>query len=149
MNQKHLDSSLSTARRKLLIGLTSASAVVAAAPNQWTQPVLKRMITSAHGQAVSIAAGRYTAQFSRVTATCTLVIEIVFDWPGGISSTELIATFTRLSSVGDCSGEDGSTETGSGIISIGPSGSGDLAQIELTNTSPSLPAGFSFYFADL
>jgi len=113
------------------------------------------MITPAHGQAVSIAAGRYTAGLIDVFGDgCNEEYSVVFDWPGGSGETvvEVTSTFIRLVEVsaGDCSEFDpeefAGTETFSRSIFVAPSGSsGDDEVAELFNTSPPLPAGFSFF----
>jgi hypothetical protein len=102
MNQNSHEPNPSPTRRKLLTGLVAASAVSAMAPQQWTQPVLKRMITPAHGQALSVAAGRYTARLlDDFGDGCSELYSVVFDWPGGSGETlvEVTSTFIQFEEV--------------------------------------------------
>jgi len=154
MNQNTLESSPSPTRRKLLTGLVAASAVSAMAPQQWTQPVLKRMITPAHGQALSIAAGTYTGNFSFPITDlgCSLSLDIEYVWPGGTEETEVLGTLTYAgpieASVGACSAVTltvGDTEPFTGLIFVASSSFSGDGVIAISNTNPPLPAGFSFF----
>jgi hypothetical protein len=87
-NQDQSHTPASHNRRKMLAGLLGVSTVVALAPQQWTQPALKRVIVPAHGQAFSIAAGVYTFGFEEVYAEGSSLfyseITAQISWPGGV-----------------------------------------------------------------
>lgn len=87
-----------------------AGTAVAMAPQQWKDPVLRRVITPAHGQAVSIAAGTYSVISNIDVATfrdifdndfqefdgdsgticgeavggASIITTLTFNWPGGV-----------------------------------------------------------------
>jgi len=152
MTQNNPDPSPSPTRRKLLTGLVAASAVGAIAPQQWTQPVLKRMITPAHGQAVSIAAGRYTARFEvfdffEDESGCDLNYDAQFSWPGGVDETVVEVNFQLVSQTAACVGDPQPVAAFGADIPIFVAARNSILEgsVELLNTDPPLPAGFSFY----
>ncbi|WP_159322497.1 hypothetical protein [Spiribacter roseus] len=49
-----------TGKRRLLKGAALGAGAAALAPSEWTAPVVRKMISPAHAQTVSAAAGTYT-----------------------------------------------------------------------------------------
>jgi len=140
----------SPTRRKVLTGLLGASAVAAMAPQQWTQPVLKRMITPAHGQAFSIAAGIYTFQFIEEFLANINTITARINWPGGLGPVEDITVEIIGNAPGDVTSLDPPT-TSDFNVRIGSLASADPAQDYepvAGSASPALPGGLVFIVSD-
>jgi hypothetical protein len=149
---KNHATSPSPVRRQLLGGLLGASAVVALAPTHWSKPVVNRVLTPAHGQAVSIAAGTYTA-FGVIddVGGCVFVVEFAFDWPGGAGPTQVeprplaveydCETFSFP--IGEVQWPDSPSATI--VVTNDPD---SVSGSELAGVSPPLPVGFFFVVTD-
>jgi len=139
----------SPTRRTVLTGMLGASTVVALAPAHWSKPVLNRMITPAHGQAVSIAAGRYS--FTAIIydiGGCAITANFSINWPGGVGPhvVNVEVDQNSLSEVGSCTAGDvadaidlaeGVNPTVRIVTDIG-------ADIPLGPSTPALPSGLFF-----
>ena len=55
------DQSTDLGKRRLIKGAILGAGAAAVAPSEWTTPIVRKMISPAHAQTVSAAAGVYTA----------------------------------------------------------------------------------------
>jgi len=150
----------SPVRRQLLTGLAGASAVVALAPTQWSKPVLNRLVTPAHGQAVSIAAGTYraVARFIELISDgfgdfedCEVEVIFEFQWPGGTGPSAITGEPIQVNA--DCGStgvpgliEDTQPGTATLIVTNGPESAPGLV---LEDVAPPLPTGLFFVATEI
>jgi hypothetical protein len=152
-------STASATRRKVLTGMLSASAVVALAPANWTKPMFNRMITPAHGQAISIAAGTYRfttpevfPSVGGVGSTCEIEVFYEFDWPGGSGPHTISYRLVDVTPIGSGSCDPDDIDTLISLIEslqfivqvVSDVGTG---LFPLPATTPALPSGFFFVIA--
>lgn len=151
---------VSSSRRKIVTGLLGVSAVATLAPQHWTQPVLTRIIAPAHGQAVSIAAGTYRVTLAlpifdedgvAQIGNCVETVVADINWPGGVDPQVVLFAVVTITRSGDVGDQCGNASEGDGelLVFVAASGSQQTDAIELTDISPPLPAGLSFFAAGL
>ena len=73
------DQSTDPGKRRLIKGALLGAGAAAVAPSEWATPVVRRMISPAHAQTVSAAAGFYEGTYVQLGTPKT----ISFTWPGG------------------------------------------------------------------
>lgn len=85
---------INKSKRTVLKGSAALIGAAAVAPQEWSKPVLNRLVTPAHAQAVSVGAGVYSFE------TGENDVLLSFFWPGG-SGPDEIQVFEGTEASGD------------------------------------------------
>lgn len=133
--------------------MLGASAVATMAPQQWTQPVLKRVVTPAHGQAFSIAAGTYTFTFIEEYGSDEVYrVTVTLSWPGGTDTQSVELTVTAVQqTVGNQDDSDyfvGDEFPAPVRIALPGDRTDDEWDTDPSSISPPLPGGLVFLYDD-
>lgn len=124
---------INKSKRTVLKGSAALIGAAAVAPQEWSKPVLNRLVTPAHAQAVSVGAGVYSFNIEMGDEE----IFFSFFWPGGGGPNE-IQIFEGTQASGNLPDDTPYTIA---LAASQPAGYELLAD----NLSPAPPQGLSFW----